>query len=173
MRTTFLLPLSALVALVAGCESEGGERAAGSVPERDLTLVTHTSEVKFASSVETQKPQRTARPAQAPRSRRLAPTVKLAAVAEPLAALGAPVVAAEPVAQPASTAATPDNDRELPPGKTITLIPASSGPSTSPDEAEEFPPEGRTIVARGGDTCRGRGRGPGIGIAAAPRPGFR
>jgi hypothetical protein len=173
MRTIFLLPLTALVALVAGCESEGGERTTGSVPERDLTLVTHTSEVKFASPVETQKPQRAARPARAPLPKRLAPTVKLAAVAEPLAALGAPVVAAEPVTQPASTAATPDNDRELPPGKTVTLIPASSGPSTSADEAEEFPPEGSTMVVRRGGTCRGRGRGPGIGIAAVPRPDFR
>jgi len=176
MRTIFLLPLTALVAVVAGCGSEVRERAARSVPERDLTLVTQTAEVKIASPVEAQQPQPAARLARARRSSPLQPKVVLAAVAAPLATLGAgsaPVLAApEPVAQPASTASTPDNGRELLPGKTVTLIPASSGPSTGSDIADEpLPPEGRTIVARGGGTCRGRGRGPGIG--ATPRPDFR
>jgi len=168
MRHIFLLPLTALVAIVAGCGSEPVEQARP-VPERDLTLVTQTSELMVASPVETQQPQRAARLAPARRSRRLEPKVLLTEVAAP-----APVLAAaEPVAQPASTAATPDNGRELLPGKTVTLIPASSGPSTGSDEAEEFPPQGRTMVVGGGGRCRGRGRGPGIGIAAAPRPDFR
>ncbi|HEU4680147.1 MAG TPA: hypothetical protein VFS51_00295 [Gemmatimonadales bacterium] len=168
MRTIFLLPLTALVAFVAGCESEVGKQAASSVPERDLTLVTQTALVEIASPVETQQPQRAAPPAPARRSRRLEPKVMLAAVAAP-----APVIAApDPVAQPAG-ASTPANDRELLPGKTVTLIPASSGSSTGPDEAEEFPPEGRTMVVRRGGTCRGRGRGPGIGIAVRPRTDFR
>jgi hypothetical protein len=169
MRTTLLLPLTALVAVVAACGSDIGEPAARSVPQRDLTLVTHTAQVEIASPVETQQPQREARPAPARRFSRLAPKVVLAAVAAPAPAVAAP----EPVAQPAS-AWTPANDRELLPGKTVTVIPASGGPSPGPDEAEELPPApGRTMVGRGGGTCRGRGRGPGIGIAAAPRPHFR
>ena len=174
MRTTFLLPLTALVAVVAGCGSEVREQAALSVPQRDLTLVTQTAEVKIASPVETQQPRPAARLAPAHRSRPLQPKVKLADLWTP-----PPLPAAsQPVAQPASTAPTPeegassDNDRELLPGKTVTLIPVSSGPSTGSDRTDELPEvRGRTMVARGGGTCRGRGRGPGIG--AAPRPDFR
>jgi hypothetical protein len=163
MRTISLLPLTALVAVAAGCGSEAREQAARSVPKRDLTLVSYTSEVKIASPVETQQLRtRAARPAPARRSSSLEPTI-------------APVLAAsEPVAQPAATAPTPDNDRELLPGKTVTVIPASSGPSTGADRTDDFPgARGRTIVTGGGGTCRGRGRRPGIGIATAPRPDFR
>jgi hypothetical protein len=177
MRISFLFPLTALVAVVAGCGSEVKERAAGSLPQRDLTLVPQAPEVEIASPVEIQRLQiqhRTARlsiPHEA--------KVRLAAVWAPVAALGAgsaPVTAApQPIAQPASTAATPANDRELLPGKTVTVIPVSSGPSTGVDKTDELPAaEGRTRVARGGGaTCRGRGRGPGIGMAPAPRPDFR
>ena len=168
MRTSFLFPLTALVAVAAGCGSEGREQATRSTPQRDLTLVTQTAGVEIASSVETQQLRihhRTIR--QAPRSSR-EPKIILAAVAAPIPAVP------QPVAQPASTAATPANDRELLPGKTVTVIPASSGPSAGSDRADELPlAEGRTKVARGGGTCRGRGRGPGIGRAPAPRPDFR
>ena len=184
MRTDFLAPLTALVAVVAGCGSQAREQAARSVPQRDLTLVTQTAQVEIASPVETQQPQPAARLAPARRSSPLEPKVVLASVAAPLATLeagSAPVLpVANPVAQPAGTASTPEkgassgNGRELLPGKTVTVIPASSGPSTGSDIADEpLPPEGRTMVARGGGTCRGRGRGPGIGIGAAPRPDFR
>jgi hypothetical protein len=167
MRTVYLLPFAAL-AVVAGCGSEAREQAARSVPQRDLTRVTQTAEVKIASRLETQQlrihrtvhPSRlAARPTPAARSRPVAPKVVLAAV-----------TAAEPVAQPA-----PANDRELLPGKTITLIPASTGPSVGSDGTDDVPAvEGRGVaVGGGGGTCRGRGRGPGIGIATAPRPDFR
>jgi hypothetical protein len=163
MRPIFLLPLSALVAVVAGCGSETTEQAARSVPQRDLTLVTQTSEVKFASPVEVQQVRTQHRTA--PRSGPFAPKVRLASVVESAPVLAAP----EPVAELAST---PASDRELLPGKTVTVIPASSGPSIGTDRTDEIPAvEGRTMVARGGGTCRGRGRGPGIG--RAPRPDFR
>jgi hypothetical protein len=176
MRTIFLLPLTALMAVAAGCGSEARERAARSAPERDLTLVTQAAQVEIASPVEMQHlriQHRTVRPSQwaarvapARRPSPLEPKLGLAAVAAPLAA-------PEPVAQPATTAST-INDRELLPGKTVTVIPASSGPSAGSDRTDELPAaRGRTIVAGGGGTCRGRGRGPGIGIAAAPRPDFR
>jgi hypothetical protein len=166
MRTVFLLPIAAVVAVVAGCGSEAREQRAGSLPQRDLTLVTQTAQVEIASPVELQQVRihrRTIR--QAPRSSR-EPKIILAAVTASTPVLAVP----EPVA-PATTAATPANDRELLPGKTVTVIPASSGPSAGSDRADELPPEGRTMVARGGGTCRGGGRGP--GTAAAPRPDFR
>ena len=168
MRTIFLAPLTALVAVVGGCGSEVREQATGSVPQRDLTLVSQPVEVKIASSVETQQPLRAARLAPARRSRPLRPKVVLAAVAAPAA-----VPAAEPVAQPAPTPIA-DNSRELLPGKTVTVIPASSGSSAGPDETEYYPGLHGHTVARGGKCGgRGRGRGPGIGIATGPRPDFR
>jgi hypothetical protein len=176
MRTSFLFPLTALVAVVAGCGSEVKEHAARSVPQRDLTLVPQSPGLEIASPVEIQRLriQHQAARRSIPRE----PKVVLAAMVAPLAALGAgtaPVVAApQPIAQPTNTPTTPANDRELLPGKTVTVIPVSSGPSTGSDKADEFPPaRGRTMVAGGGGTCRGRGRGPGIGIAGAPRPDFR
>ena len=173
MRAKFLFPLTALVAVAAGCGSVGSEQAARSVPQRDLTLVPQTAAVEIASPVETHQlrvQQRTVRHSQL--------AARLVAVAVPLAALGAgsaPVLPVpEPVAQPASTAATPANDRELLPGKTVTVIPVSNTPSTGSDGPDELPAaRGRTMVAHGGGGCRGRGRGPGIGIANAPRPDFR
>jgi hypothetical protein len=181
MRTIVLFPLTALVAVAAGCGSAGREQATRSVPQRDLTLVRQTPAVEIASPVETHQlrvQHRTVRPAFG--SRALEPKVSLASVTVPLAALGAgsaPVLAVpEPVAQPASAAATPANDRELLPGKTVTVIPASNTPSTGSDGPDELPAaRGRTMVAHGGGGggCRGRGRGPGIGIANAPRPDFR
>jgi hypothetical protein len=171
MRTVFLFPLLALVAVVAGCGSEAKEQASGSVPQRDLTLVPQTPAVEIASPVETHQlrvQHRTVRPAFS--SRTVEPKVSLAS-----ATVSAPVLAIpEAVAQPAVTAATSANDRELLPGKTVTVIPASSIPSTGSDGADEFPDtRGRTMVAHGGGGCRGRGRGPVFGIANAPRPDFR
>lgn len=190
MHSSSLLPLTALLAVVAGCGSEARVQAGRSVPQRDLTLVTQTAEVKIASPVEMQqlrvrqaaarRSPPAARPVSATRSHRaLEPSV--AAVAAPLATLAAgsaPVPAAEPAAQPAAqpaaTALTSDNPRELLPGTTVTIIPASTGPSPGSGTADEAPPErGGIMVVRGGGTCRGRGRGPGIGIATAPRPDFR
>jgi hypothetical protein len=179
MRTTVLLPLTALVAVLAGCGSEGREQAAGAVPKRDLTRVPQAPEVEVASPVEIERlriQRRTAspsqwatRPASASRSSRQ-PKIIFAAVAASTPTLAVP----EPVAQPASTASTSDNSRELLPGKTVTVIPASSGASAGSDTADELPPaKGRIKAARGGGTCRGRGRGPGIGMAPAPRPDFR
>lgn len=178
MRTISLFPLTAMVAVAAGCGSAGREQATRSTPQRDLTLVTPTAGVEIASPVEMQQLRihhRAIR--QAPRSSG-EPKIILAAVAAPLAALGtgsAPVLTVpKPVAQPTRTEATAANDRELLPGKTVTVIPASSTPSTSSDTADELPVEqGRTMVAHGGGGCRGRGRGPGIGMAPGPRPDFR
>ncbi len=168
MRTILLLPFTALVAVVAGCGSGASEQKTGSLPERDLTLVSQTAQVEIASPVETQRVPSQRRTVRHPPSSRQ-PAVILAAVTA-----AAPAPAPEPAVQPASPEPTLANDRELLPGKTVTLIPASSGPSTGPDQTDDLPAaHGRTMVVRGGGTCRGRGRGPGIGIAGAPRPDFR
>lgn len=165
MRTILLLPLTALVAVAAGCGSGASEQKTGSLPERDLTLVSQTAQVEIASPVETQRVPSQRRTVRYPPSSRQ-PTVRLAAMT-------APAPAPEPVVQPASPEPTSVNDRELLPGKTVTLIPASSGPSAAPDDTEELPAvRGRTMVGHGGGTCRGRG-GRGPGIATAPRPDFR
>jgi hypothetical protein len=180
MRTILLLPLPALMAVVAGCGFGATEQRTRSVPRRDLTLVTQTAAtgVAIVSPVETQQlriPRRAPRVSRPATGR--APVARISAV-EPrvglaVGAVSAPLLA-EPVAQPAAMAPTPGSDRELLPGKTITLIPASSGPSVGVDPADDFPAvRGGTLVVRGGGTCRGRGRGPGIGIATAPRPDFR
>jgi hypothetical protein len=163
MRTIVLFPLTALVAVAAGCGSAGREQATRSVPRRDLTLVQQTPAVEIASPVETQQlrvQHRTVRHSQL--------AVRLATATLPAPVLAIP----QPVAQPVSTPATPANDRELLPGKTITVIPASSTPSTGSDGTDELPAtRGRTMVAHGGGGCRGRG--PGIGMAPGPRPDFR
>jgi hypothetical protein len=174
MRPIFLLPLWALVSLTAGCGSDIKEQASGSVPQRDLTLLNQTPEVKITSPLEMQRPQvqdrtfRSSRLARAPRSRPAEHKVGPADLWTPSLV----PAASQPVVQPVSTAATPANTRELLPGKTVTLIPASSGPSAGPDRTDDIPTvRGRTLVTHGGGRCGGRGRGP--GIAAAPRPDFR
>jgi hypothetical protein len=169
MRTSVLFPLTALVAIVAGCGSGVKEQASGSVPQRDLTLVPQVPAVDIASPVEIQRVR--IQPRTTRRSIPLEPKVRLAAVWAPAPVLAVP----QPVAQPASTTPTPVSDRELPPGKTVTMIPVSSGPSAGVDKTDEIPADrGRPMVVGGeGGTCRGRGRGPGIGMAPAPRPDFR
>ena len=177
MRTSFRLPLAALLAVVGGCSTEARDQT-GSVPERDLTLATPAVEIKIASPVE-RRQVRATRPVMARRSSPSRPKVTLAVVTAPPAGLEAAsarsLAVPAPVDQPADTASVPENDRELFPGKTITVIPAGGGPSIGSDGVDELSgPQGRPMVARsGGGTCRGRGRGPGIGIAAAPRPNFR
>ena len=176
MRTVFLLPLTAVVAVVAGCRSAGRERAALATPQRDLTLATPAREVDIASPVElrtirTQNQTVRSLHLTSRRSRPIEP------IAVPTAVPAAPVLAlpvSDPVAKPALPTSEPANDRELPPGKTVTVIPVSSGPSTGADWTDERPTaRGGTMVAGGGGRCRGGGRGPGIGIAGVPRPDFR
>jgi hypothetical protein len=114
--------------------------------------VTRNPAVEIASPVELQQlPTQHYKP---PRSSSFEPKVKLAAVWAPARVLAAP----QPVAEPTPTAATPVNDRELLPGKTVTVIPVTSGPSTGTDRTEELPADrGRTMVAHGGGGTSLRG----------------
>jgi hypothetical protein len=180
MRTVFLLPLTAGAMIAAGCGPRGREQAAPSVPRRDLTLQAQGGGVEVASAVELQNIQSHRHtPRASRRISRLASTPlssPIQATPAPAAVAAAPALAL-PVARPVSTVSDPVSDRELPPGKTVTVIPASSGPSTEPGWTDEAPRArgGTMVVGGGGGRCRGggRGRGPGIGIAAAPRPDFR
>lgn len=160
MRLIYLLQLTAMAAVAAGCRPEVREQLSSSAPERDLTLVSQTTDVRVASLAETQQPRIERR-----RARLNKPAARLAPA--PLSSPLEPPVQLAPVAV---SAPAPANDRELLPGKTVTLIPASSGPSAGPDDSAELPAVHRPY---GGGRCRGGGRGPGIGIARAPRPDFR
>ena len=171
MRALSLIPL-AMVVVVAGCGSESAEsgRASG-VPQRDLTLQQAPApDMAVASALEAPRP-RPERP-MIHRPRR-SPDQALAPARDP----GTPDAAsnAEPVAvptvapAPAQAAAPPIVDEAvdphaLAPGKTVTIVPVTSGPSTgSGHDADEMPSRaGRAIIMMGGghgDTCRGHGAG--------------
>jgi len=173
MRTVFLVPLTAMVAVLGGCGSGGTEEAALPVTERDLTFLAAAPQVEIASQVELQQPSHrqslprsvTHKAAPAPRrardeSRRLPAVVTAPSL----------VLPSDTAARPVSTASEPVNDRELPPGKTVTAIPVSSGPSSTVEPTDEFPTiRAGSVGVRGGGRCPPR-RGPGIGIATGPRP---
>jgi hypothetical protein len=171
MNKLLLLPLALTV---VSCGSERARPTVPSVPQRDLTIQSPTAPTfEIASPVELgRRPEPKARKAAAPQQTiRREPKIVLTTV-HPAATLSltvpAPVVQTAPADEPAT-------DRELPPGKTVTIIPASSGPTVAVEPAGDGPGLGRTEVRRdGGGKCHGRGgRTPGISIAAAPRPRFR
>jgi hypothetical protein len=173
MRIEFLLPLAAVVA-ASGCGSERTKQPAPSVPERDLTLQTALSaQVEIASPVELQRiPAEPQASHAVRRTRRHAPVFQPTVVPATLRTTTAttPVPTVQPAVEPVTVASEPANPHELLPGKTITMIPASSGPSTAPDPSDDAP-EIRTRMGgtvgggHGGGTCRGRGRGIGGGSA--------
>jgi hypothetical protein len=175
MRAFVLLPIIAIT-LVASCsvEKTGATRSA---PKRDLTLAPQSFESAISSPLEREQPKvlHTAasiarRKAQrVPPFNHIEPTVHLASMTTTI-----PVaVHVDPVAQPISTPTSSDNSRELLPGKTVTIIPVSNGPSPATDTGDDLPPEGgHTMVRAGGGRCGG-GRGHGPGIASAPQPDFR
>jgi hypothetical protein len=171
MRSVVLIPLTLMVTVALGCGSEEREQASTSVSERDLTRQAPAPEVEIASPVELQQLRtqhrtvRSSRPVKAPRRR----TVEAKLVAR--AGATAPAVVL-PVAEPTTTADL-GSDRELLPGKTVTVIPASSGPSTASEPTDELPTaRGTTIGIWGGGRCPPRRPGRGIGIAGVPRPGL-
>jgi len=180
MRSAVLFPL-AIVAAV-GCGHEHGQQVSTSIPKRDLALPAQTGEVQVASPVELQQLRihRTSHSfRRVKRSTPAEPKITLAAVATaPAPALLHPV----PVAQP--TAPAKANDRELAPGQTVTLIPASNGPVSDAARGDDFPVTagrmggggsgmgGGGSGMGGGRNCPG-GRGPDIGIAGVPVPDFR
>lgn len=184
MRTIVLLPLAIVVA--AGCGHEHGQQVSTSLPKRDLALPAQSGEVKVASPVELQQLRVHPTSHSFRRLRRSTPSEPKITLAAMAAAPAPAVVTPVSVVQPAAPAEA-DNDRELPPGKTVTVIPVSSGPAGEVGAAADFPAEGTGGSGMGGGgsgmggggsgmgggNCPGRGRGPDIGIAGVPAPDFR
>ena len=181
MRIVMLLPLALAAVAAGGCRtaSKGTEQATLGVPQRDLTLQqTAAPEVEIASPVElaraprerptTQRPRRAHRPAPARH-----PHASLAEVAP--ATLKPTPAPAQPMATAlAATAPEAADPHALAPGQSVTIIPASSGPTTPGDWSDQ-PPSGRErgveVGAGGhGGRCKPRGTGmPGRGLPAAFR----
>jgi hypothetical protein len=181
MRAVLLLPLALVAVVLAGCvaESPSNQETASAgttvLPERDLTLQSPaTPVVEVASPVELSRPA-----PKTPSTRHIAsrgpakPAPALAPVRDAEPAVEAPAPAPPVAVAEAATEAAPVEDvamgagRELAPGTTVTVIPASSGPSYAPEADDSWLPEGpaRGIMVGGGDTCRRRGGARGIGIA--------
>ena len=166
MRAPTSLSLLGFLVLVAGCNSQEGQQVAAARPQRDLALALQAPEVEIASAVELGRAQ--AQPAKhavtrTHRRSRAATPARASGPSSDIAAVTQPV--AQPVPVPVVPVSYPASDRELPPGKTVTMIPASSGPSTAAEPAEDFPTIHRgTMGGHGGGRCPGRGRRPGIGI---------
>ncbi|HEY9016172.1 MAG TPA: hypothetical protein VIM84_14050 [Gemmatimonadales bacterium] len=176
MRTV-LLPLAAVVAVGAGCSSAGREKAAPQLPKRDLTLVTQTAALDIASPVELGKIRPLPDAEQAPRAMHRTRPAHTKAVKRKAALAIAP--APPPVVQPADTASRQPiadvvSEHELPPGRTVTVIPASTGPSAAPEDIPGGLPGLGTGGSglgggsgMGGRGCPGRGAGP-AGIRPPP-----
>src|ERR671923_510764 len=118
MRTMFLPPLLAVVVVVVGCGVEKRPQAAHSLPQRDLTLATQVAPVEIASPVELQQFRpRQQKLLRSRRTLRHEPKVVFAAVMAAPALIGTDTA---PVAELTGAASGSSNDRELPPGKTVT-----------------------------------------------------
>ena len=177
MRAVSLLPLTFTVALAA-CGSEAASRSApeevasgASVSERDLTLQAQTPPaIEVASPVELSRPaparEAQTRPIPRPQPRPKASTAVALEPVEPAPIL-VPVATAEIRVEPAPEEEAASSGRELAPGKTVTLIPASSGPSFEAEEDDFWLPSERprSIMVGGGGTCRPRRGVRSIGIA--------
>jgi hypothetical protein len=183
MRAASILPLAFTAAVLAGCTAEyprtaNQETASRGVegtalPDRDLTLqAPATPAVEVASPVElfraAPEPVRRAKVSPKPAP---APTANRVAAAAPAGHAAAPdstMAVAEVLAQPEPVEGG-GVGRELAPGRTVTIIPVSSGP-TFPSEDPSWAPAGpgrSTIIGGGegrGDRCRPRGGVRGIGI---------
>lgn len=157
MRTRLLLSLTIVVAASAsGCREQVQEETATAL-KRDLTLAAPAPNLEIASPVELERPQPRATRPRAPR-RHL--SARKSDAVEPQ--LIRPAVAIEPSLPAVVPTPEPANGRELPPGKTVTLIPASSGPSTSIDPEVD---EGLLMIQRGHWCPPPR---PGIGARRPP-----
>jgi hypothetical protein len=180
MRTAFLIPLAFTAAVVAGCGGEASKTSdreetatrTTARPERDLTLsLPRIAETEVASAVELGLAKPVPAPPRAHRPRPT-PAPAPAPTAEPEHdAAPVPVTApteSHALAEPAPLDDAAAGGRELAPGRTVTIIPVSTGPSVEADEGDSWLPSepSRGVLVGGGGTCRRRGGGGGIGIAA-------
>ena len=182
MRTASLIPLACVAVLVAACGSDVPalpEQETAARPaeprQRDLTLqVPELPATEVASAVELARPQaspapRSARPRPRPKP---APRTTAEPAPGPAAPLAPPVMPAAPttteaLADPAPVDDAGSSGRELAPGKTVTVIPASNNPSIEADADDSWLPSERPrgIIMGGGGRCPRRGGVRGIGIA--------
>ena len=172
MRSAFLFPLSLSLVLV-GCGSQVKEHAARSDLERDLTLVVPAPQTAIATPIELGRVRTPTGSSSAVSSRH---SVRHRAAKRSTASAPRPAqVAADPAPAPAVVQPTntmPADPRELPPGKTVTVIPASSGISDA--EAADGFSGPRYGNGTGGSGMGGGGRaGGGSGMGGdCPRPEF-
>jgi len=167
MRNVFLFSLPLTIVAAVGCGSQPKEQASRSDLERDLTLASEAPDRAVTSPLELGEvrtpPGNTVslhrvvrhRPARHATTR-VAQPVRSAPTARPVIA---DVSVPSPAAQPA--AAVPANSHELPPGKTVTVIPVSSGPSSS--SGEGGPEDTPLMAGTGGSGMGGGGSGMGGG----------
>ncbi len=87
--------------------------------------------------------------------------------APPERAVEEPATEEPPALEPGTPVLPAGAGRELAPGKTVTVIPAASGPSIEADADDSWLPSEhpRGIIGAGGGTCRPRGGVRGVGIA--------
>jgi hypothetical protein len=199
MRNAFLYSLPIAIVAVAGCGSGHKEQVTRSDLERDLTLATGPQETAVVSAIElgrlpSQAGRNTSVQKVAVRQRAAHKSVAGPRAGATRAPATKPVIADVPAPRPSAEpapAAIPTDSHELPPGKTVTVIPVSSGPSTAggargPDEIPVGMEgtggsgmggggsgmggggSGMGGSGMGGGHCPGRGA-PGIGIATRPR----
>ena len=176
MRTIFLVSVAVGIASLTGCGSEQHVPDRTSVPKRDLTLGLAAPELEVASPVELNRPDPQQARTSVRRTRRHATTFQptiVPAVLKSTVAPAAPVAAVPELTapQPATPVSLPSDPHELPPGKTITIIPASTASSGGSDPAAE--PRTATgemggMIGGHGGRCGGRGRGRGIGGGGVP-----
>ncbi len=193
MRLESLLALASVTLVLAGCSTESPKastdetamapRATGAPAHRDLTLRTSA-----AATLEVASPVELSRPAPPPprrTARKISPEPAPAPAPEPRPEAAPAFEAAVPVPSPAvaEVAADPgapveDVDvgagRELAPGKTVRIVPATAGPSTEPADDGSWGvierTRGSTTIGGGigggrGGRCKPRGGARGIGIA--------
>jgi len=187
MRAAALVPLALITAVITGCRGavtdlerqETASRTAASL-ERDLTLsVPRVPATEVASAVELAAPKPFPAPVRRhhPKPRpKPAPAAVARPAVDPVAPTPEPVgvpTVSQALAEPVPLDDAASSGRELAPGRTVTVIPVSSGPSVEADPGDSWlPSEGpRGILVGGGGTCRRRGGGGGIGIAARIRVG--
>jgi hypothetical protein len=169
--------------LLVGCGAGAGTGAeaadASASLQRDLTLGGATPPViEVASAVELGRPEARRTPVPRPRSvakpkpapSKAPPRPEVSPAPEPVA-VPAPVAVAA-LEAPTTVQPAPRSDRELAPGETITLIPASNGPLGGAGGIELPAEAGRGMFKGGAGHCphppRGIGGGRPIGISRLP-----
>jgi hypothetical protein len=171
MRTFTLLAFALAAAAAGGCRTapEATEQASLGVPQRDLTLQQNVPpDVEVASPVELGRAQ-PARPASHHLRRANRPEATPRVEAAIVTAAPEPA-AASAVAEPVTTVAAEaevEDPHALPPGRSVTVIPASSSPASDEgwtDQRPEARGRGVSVGAGphgGGCKPRGGGRMPG------------